>query len=149
VAGPHFGPIAVEGHGNIDVAGVNGWSIWQVAPSGIAHEIGFARQTGGNLAVLQPGPNGTVYGENEDPVVRIAHGQLNPVLAFGKLVDGRPLGYFPLTYFVVSANGAVYADDLPGKTYQALTGVKIHQQLRSVRGGHRTLLWQAKKNAAP
>ncbi len=32
-----LGQIAVDGQGNIDVSGGNGWAIWQVAPDGVCH----------------------------------------------------------------------------------------------------------------
>src|ERR1700728_3447536 len=42
------GQIAVDAQGNLDVSGGNGWAIWQVAPDGVATEIGTpnARRSG-------------------------------------------------------------------------------------------------------
>ena len=63
---------AIDGRGNIDVAGVNGWSIWQVTRSGIARQVGYgangqARRSGGNVSVLERGPGGAVYAETAPP----------------------------------------------------------------------------------
>jgi hypothetical protein len=43
----------------------------------------------------------------------------------------------PLTYFAVSPNGTIYADDIPGDE-----GFEAHQQLLSVSDRHIRLLWQ-------
>ncbi len=137
-----FGPIAVDAHGDIDVAGFNGWAIWQVTPNDVAHEVGYARRTGGGYAVLQPGPNGAIYGESGSKVVRIEAHKLVPTFTFNKRLRGQ---YFPLTYFAISPNGTTYADDIPGGDG---FGFEAHQQLRSVSNDHTRLLWQEQNAAA-
>jgi len=124
-----FGPIAIDAHGNIDVAGLfTGWSIWQIAPNGVARKVGFARQTGGDYATLERGPNGAVYGESESTILRIESHRLVPTFEFG----------FPLLiHFAFGAHGIVYADDYPGGT-----AFEAHQRLVSVRNSHVSLLWQ-------
>jgi hypothetical protein len=132
-----FGPIAVDAHGDIDVAGINGWSIWQVGPGGVAHEVGpgsGARRSGGGYSVLERAPNGAVYAENGPAILRIEPHQLVPTLSFHQ-------GFF-LTYFAVSPNATVYGDEVPGNQ-----GFEAHQQLLFARDGHTHLLWQ-EKNAA-
>ncbi len=37
-----LGEIAVDGSGNLDVCGVNGWAVWQITPNGHAHQVGSA-----------------------------------------------------------------------------------------------------------
>jgi len=81
-------PIAVDGHGNIDVAGVNGWSIWQVAKDGIARYVGYARRSGGDYAVLERGPNGSVYGMTGGGLVRVGRHRLVTTLVFRNTVHG-------------------------------------------------------------
>jgi hypothetical protein len=137
-----LGPIAIDGHGDIDVAGFNGWSIWQVAPYGVAHEVGSgsgARRSGGNYSVLERTLGGTVYAEDGSTLLRIAGVRLIPVLSLTK-VRGT---YFWLTYFAFGRHGALYADEIPGGG-----GFEAHQQLVSVRGSRVSLLWQ-EKNAKP
>jgi hypothetical protein len=136
------GPIAIDAHGQIDVAGFNGWAIWQVAPSGVAHELGYARRSGGGYAVLQAGPNGGIYGESGSAILRIEAGKLVPTFTFNERLRGQ---YFPLTYFALSPNGTTYADDVPGGDG---FGFEAHQQLLSVSNDHTRLLWQ-EPNAGP
>jgi hypothetical protein len=129
-----FGPIAIDAQGNIDVAGVNGWSIWQVNANGRAHEVGFARQSPGNYSALERGPDGAVYGENGTIMVRVEHQRLVTTFAFTKPVHGE---YFWPTYFASGRSGVIYLDEIPGDSaYEA------HQQLVSVRNTHVSLLWQ-------
>jgi hypothetical protein len=130
----NVGPIAVDAQGNIDVAGVNGWAIWQVKPDGVAHEVGFARQSPGNYSVLERAPDGAVYGENGTIIVRIDGDRLGATFAFTKPVRGE---YFWPTYFTFGPNGVVYLDEIRGDSaYEA------HQQLVSVHNSHISLLWQ-------
>lgn len=130
-----FGPIAVDRRGNVDVAGYNGWFIWQVAPSGVARQLGFARRSGGNYAVLQPGPDGSVYAENGPALLRVVNGRLRRVFEFGQKVN-REL-FYALTYFALASNGTIYATEVPDDG-----GYEAHQQLVAVRRGHVRLLWQ-------
>ena len=63
----NLGQIAVDAQGNVNVSGGNGWSIWQVAPNGVATEVtqeSEARRSGGNTSVLERAPDGLVYGES-------------------------------------------------------------------------------------
>jgi len=136
-------PIAVDAHDNIDVGGgPNGWSIWQVAPNGVAHYVGYARGSGGSDPILQPGPGGAIYAG--PGVARIEPHKLAPISTFNVALDGRLRGqYFPLTYFAFSTNGTLYADDVPGNI-----GFERHQQLVSVTNHHTSLLWQ-ETNSTP
>jgi hypothetical protein len=68
------GDVAVDGRGNLDVSGVNGWAVWQSTPNGRAHQVGSgagARRSGGNDSVLQRAPNGTVYAEDGPAILRV------------------------------------------------------------------------------
>ena len=139
----NLGPIAIDNRGNIDVAGYNGWSIWQVAPDGIAHQIGFAtnaRQSGGDFAILQRAPNGAVIAENGATLLRIEDHRLAVAFAFTQRIRGE---FFWLTYFAFGPSGTLYADEMPGGS-----GFEAHQQLVSVNGPHMNLLWQ-QNNTTP
>lgn len=132
-----FGPIAVDGHGNIDVAGFNGWSVWQVGRNGAARQVGAgsgARRSGGGYSVLERGLDGSVYAEDGPTMMRIDGRRLIPEFAFTSRVAGE---YFSLTYFAMGSHGAVYADEIPGAG-----GFEARQQLVSLRHGRVTLLWE-------
>jgi hypothetical protein len=140
-----WGSIAVDAHGNIDVScGPSGWSIWQVAPTGVAHPVvGFARGSGGTCPVLQPGPGGAIYAARPG-ISRLEPHKLVPVSALDAAVTPTVNGqYFPPTYFAFSPNGTLYVDDIPGNI-----GDEAHQQLRSVSTGHVDLLWQESNQTA-
>lgn len=133
-----FGPIAIDAHGNIDIAGVNGWSIWQIA-HGIADRVGtglnaLARRSGGDYSILERGPDGTVFAESGPHLLRISGKQLVPSFTFAHRVAGE---YFWLTYFAFAPKGTIYADEIPGGT-----GFETHQQLLSITHGHLRLLWE-------
>jgi hypothetical protein len=134
--------IAVDAHGDIDVSGFNGWSIWQVDPNGVATEVGTvaeARRSSGNTSILERGPDGAVYGEDGSNILRIEGKRLVTSYTF-TTVKGQ---YFWLTYFAFAPNGAIYADEVPGDM-----GFEAHQQLVTVAGGYVTLLWQEKNRVA-
>ena len=131
-----LGDVAVDGQGNVDVSGVNGWSVWQVTPNGQAHEVGpgsGARQSGGNYSVLQRAPNGTVYAENGPHILRVTPHHLLPAFTITS-VDHQ---YFWPTYFTFGAHGQTYLDEIPGNG-----GFEAHQQLIAIHGHHITVLWQ-------
>jgi hypothetical protein len=134
-----FGSIAIDPHGNIDVSGVNGWSIWQITSTGVARYVGYARCCDGNYANLDRGPNGTIYAENGDEIVRVDARRLTTIFTFTARVHGE---YFYPTYFALTPHRELYADELPGGG-----GFEAHQQLVSVRNTHTNLLWQ-ERNAS-
>jgi len=132
-----FGPIAVDPRGNIDVAGFNGWSIWQVGPDGAARQVGpgsGARLNGGGDSLLERAPNGAVYAENGAAVLRLTGFRLVPTFTFRTAVHGD---YFWLTHFAFAPDGTIYADELPGDA-----GFEALQLLLSVSHRHINFLWQ-------
>ncbi len=136
-AGPlnQIGSIAVTARGGIDAGTLDlGWSIWQVAPNGVARRIGFARCCDGNHAIVQTAPDGIGYGESGGAILRITSRKLVPAFTFAKPVDRQD---FSLSYFAFGPTGTIYADDLPGNI-----GFEAHQQLVSVTAGHVHVLWQ-------
>ena len=131
-----LGQIAIDAHGDIVVSGVNGWSVWQVTPGGLAHQVGRgsgARLSGGGESNLQRGPGGAVYAENGPTILRVASRRLIPMLK----ISGVHHEYFWPTNFAFGPRGAIYADELPGDD-----GFEAHQQLVSIRDGRARLLWQ-------
>lgn len=136
-----LGEIAVDGRGDVDVSGVNGWSVWQVARDGRAFEVGpgsGARQSGGNYSVLQRAPDGIVYAEDGPTILRVTAHRLVRAFTINE-VDHQ---YFWPTYFAFGEHGGAYIDEIPGDG-----GFEAHQQLIAVRGGHITLLWQQRNDS--
>ena len=130
-----LGQIAVDAQGDIVVSGGNGWSIWQVAPDGVATEVApsNARRSGGNTSVLERAPDGLVYGESGSAFLKLQGGRAIPAYSF-------PLtrrSDFWLTYFAFGPDGRVYADELPGGE-----AWEKYQQLRVVRHNRSSVLWQ-------
>jgi hypothetical protein len=133
----NLGQIAVDAQGNVDVSGGNGWSIWQVAPNGVATEVSEgeaeARRSGGNTSVLERAPDGLVYGESGSTFLRIQGTQATSAYSFP--LAGR-LSFW-LTYFAFGPDGTEYADEIPGGG-----GFERYQQLRVVGDGRSSVLWQ-------
>jgi hypothetical protein len=132
-----LGQIAVDAQGNVVVSGGNGWDIWRVASDGTATQVTGeqlnARRTGGNTSVLERASDGVVYGESGPTLLKIQGNRAIPGYSFS---DNRR-SYFWLTYFAFGSNGTVYADEIPGGE-----AWEKYQQLRVVRGGRSSLLWQ-------
>ena len=133
----NLGQIAVDAQGNVDVSGGNGWSIWQVAPDGVATEVNDgeaeARRSGGNTSVLERAPDGLVYGESGSTFLKIQGNQAIPVYSFSQ--TGR--SSFWLTYFAFGPDGSEYADEIRGGG-----AFERYQQLRVVRDDRSSVLWQ-------
>jgi glucose/arabinose dehydrogenase len=142
-----FDYIAVDAHGNIDVAGgPGGWAVWQVAPNGKARLASVdqgAHGLGGADPILQRGPGGAVYAAAGSPgIFRVEPRKLVPIAAFNGPLSRPPVGqaFLPL-YFAFSPSGTLYADDESAPVFVA------HQQLLSISTGHVSLLWQETNHA--
>jgi hypothetical protein len=132
----NLGQIAVDGQGNIDVSGGNGWAIWQVAPDGTATWLTQktnARRSGGDTSVLERAPDGLVYGESGGGLLKLQGNRAIPAYSF----PSTKRSYFWLTHFAFAPDGTVYADEIPGSG-----GFERYQQLRVVRGNRTSVLWQ-------
>ena len=129
------GQIAVDALGNVDVSGGNGWAIWQVAPNGVATEIGSpnARRSGGDTSVLERAADGVVYGESGSTFLKLQGSRAIPGYSFPQ----RPRSGFWLTYFAFGPDGTIYADEIPG-----FGAWEAYQQLRVVRDNRSSVLWQ-------
>jgi len=145
-----FDRIAVDAHGNIDVAGgPGGWGVWQVTPDGSAHLTSadrYAHGNGGSDPILQRGPGGAIYAAAGSPgIFRVEPHKFVPVAAFNSPLS-RPLhgqAFLPLN-FAFSPNGTLYTDDEPFSLLYTdpTSAFKARQQLLSIRTGHVSLLWQ-------
>ena len=130
----NLGQIAVDARGHLDVSGGNGWSIWRVAPDGTATVVTeYARRSGGDTSVLERAPDGLVYGESGSGFLKLRGDVSVPGFSFP---DG-PRSYFWLTNFAFAPDGAVYADEAPGRG-----GFEQYQQIRVVHDDRSVVLWQ-------
>jgi len=132
---PDPGQIAVDAQGNVDVSGGNGWAIWQVAPDGVATEIGApnARRSGGDTSVLERAPDGVVYGESGPTLLKLQGDR--PISGYS--FPQKPRSSFWLTFFAFGPSGTIYADEIPG-----FGAFEPYQQIRVVRADRSTVLWQ-------
>lgn len=130
-----FGQVAVDGHGNIYASSLyTGWSVYRVSPDGVATDVGYARRSGGNTAVMQVGPGGAVEADDGPSIVRVEGNQIVPSYTFGTVPGTNRFTF--LDYFAIAPNGTIYADDI------GLSGFAPYQQIVSVVQGHATSLWQ-------
>jgi len=129
-----FGQLAFDKNGDIYVAtGFRGWSLFEVAPNGIATYIGYARRSGGSISDLATTASGQVEAESGSSILNLSGDQINTRYTFGN-VPGT--NWFTLTYFAFAPNGALYADDI------GTSGFQRYQQLLTVQAGHITQLWR-------
>ena len=134
----NLGYLAVDGGGDLDVSGFNGWGVWRVSPDGAAKYIGYARQSGGSCSELVRAPDGAVYAESGSVLLRLGKHALVPTYNLNGRIDGE---YFFMTSYAFGPKGTIYADEIPGSG-----GFEAHEQLIALAAGHVTLLWlQANK----
>lgn len=148
-----FDQIAVDSHGNIDVAGgPGGYGIWQISPNGNAHLVTgsyLTQRLGGADPVLEHGPHGVVYAATASGIFQVEPHKLTPIAGFNqplsRAVHGHPLS--PL-YFAISPTGTLYADDNGPIGYQLKPGYSavFRQHLVAISNGHTSLLWQGPSN---
>jgi hypothetical protein len=126
--------IALDAHGDLDIAGFNGWGVWHVAHNGVATCLGYARASGGTLPLLVRGPDGAVYVGDGTGILRLAGTKL--MEAYNLDVTVRGESFWP-TSFAFGRDGVLYADEIPGGG-----GFEAHQQLLSFHAGRVQLLWE-------
>jgi hypothetical protein len=144
-----FDHIAVDGHGNVDVAGGPGvYGVWQITPNGDAHLVSVSyltQRVGGQDPLFERGPRGVVYAATARGIFHVEPHKLVPIAAFNKPLS-RSLHGHPLSplYFAASPTGTLYADDNGPIGYQLKPGyaAAFLQHLVSVNDGHARLLWQ-------
>jgi hypothetical protein len=130
-----FGQIAVDGLGNIYVSsGYAGWGLYKVSPDGTSTFLGQARRSGGNLADVENGPNGTIEADEGAGIVQIEGNQLVDRFVFNDVHGIR--AFWALVYFAYAPNGTLYADDQWHSAFQP------YQQIVAVTDGRGTSLWQ-------
>ncbi len=143
VAASEFASIAVDAQGNVFAsAAFAGWSIYKIAPDGVATDLGYARRSGGQPAIVQRSPDGAIEADNGPYIERVEGNRL--VTTPGVLastsgtndVSGITKFNF-LDYFAYAPDGTLYADSMP------TSGFDPYQQIVSVTSGQGASLWRA------
>jgi sugar lactone lactonase YvrE len=130
-----FGQIAIDAQGNIYASSLfTGWSVYRIAPNGMATDLGYARRSGGDTADMELGSGGLVEADNGSSILRIEGDRLVTSYAFTKARSIN--GFSFLDYFAVAPNGVIYADDVGPPAFERF------QQLVSVAHGHGHSLWR-------
>ena len=132
--------IAVDAKGNVFVsAAFDGWSVFKVA-GGRATNIGYARRSGGQPAILQRSPAGAIEADSGGGLEQVEGDRL--VAAPGVLVSTSVGQNIPgitkflfMDYFAYAPDGTLYADNMP------MGGFDPYQQIVSVTSGQGSSLW--------
>jgi hypothetical protein len=142
------GPIAVDAHGNIDVAGgPSGWGIWQVAHNGIAHLTSgamYAHGNGGAPPILEPGPGDAIYAAAGSlGIFRVEPDKLVAIAAYnGPLSPSLHGEAFTPYYIALSPTGTLDTDNQTGGyTLKPQYASLARQQLQSISNGRIRELW--------
>jgi len=131
-----LGSVAADDEGNVYVSSLfDGWSVYEIAPSGVATNLGYARRSGGNTAVVQAGPNGVIDVDDGPNVMQVQGDGLVPAYSFYR--DNVPsiTDFIFVDFFTLAPNGSLYADNLNG-------AFDPYQQIVSVVGGRAKSLWR-------
>lgn len=129
-----FGQLAVDSHGDIYVSGYTGWSIYKVAPDGVATDLGYARRSGGNTAVIERGPGDVIEADDGPNLFRIVGDRLVTDYAINKVPGINTFEF--MDYFALASNGVLYADNLGPPAFEP------YQQVISVADGRSVALWK-------
>ena len=127
-----FGSIAVDRRGDIYAStGFTGWSVYRITPSGDATYLGYARRSGGNLAILRR--NAGQIEADDGPSLLVVKG--------ASLVHEWSVNNIPgvsnfnfMNYFAVTPGGGFVADNLG-------QGFDRYQQIVSAAVGQGYSMW--------
>jgi len=141
VAASEFASIAVDAKGDVFAsAAFGGWSIYKIAPDGVATNLGYARRSGGQPAIVQRSPDGAIEADN-GPYIEQVEGD-RVVTTPGVLASISGANNVPgitkflfMDYFAYAPDGTLYADNMP------TSGFDPYQQIVSVMSGQGASLW--------
>ena len=133
--------IAVDAEGNVFAsAAFAGWSVYKIAPDGVATDLGYARRSGGQPAIVQRSPDGAIEADSGPYLEQVEGNRL--VSTPGVLVSTSGANDIPgitkflfMDYFVYAPDGTLYADNMP------TSGFDPYQQIVSVTSGQGASLW--------
>jgi len=142
VAASEFASIAVDAKGDVFAsAAFAGWSLYKIAPDGVATDLGYARRGGGQPAIVQRSPDGAIEADNGPYIEQVEGNRL--VTSPGVLASTSGANNVPgitkflfMDYFAYAPDGTLYADNMP------MSGFDPYQQIVSVTSGQGALLWR-------
>ncbi len=141
VAASEFASIAVDSQGDVFAsAAFAGWSIYEIAPDGVATDVGYARRSGGQPAIVQRSPDGAIEADNGPYIEQVEGNRL--VTTPGVLASTSGANDVPgitkflfMNYFAYASDGTLYADNMP------TSGFDPYQQIVSVTSGQGASVW--------
>jgi len=142
VGASEFVSIAVDAKGDIFAsAAFAGWSLYRIAPDGVATDLGYARRSGGQPAIVQRSPNGAIDADSGPYLEQVEGNRL--VSTPGVLMSTAGANDVPgitkflfMDYFAYAPDGTLYADNMP------TSGFDPYQQIVSVTSGQGASLWR-------
>ena len=143
VAASEFVSIAVDAKGNVFAsAAFDGWSVYKIAPDGTATNIGYARRSGGQPAIVQRSPDGVIEADDGPYLEQVEGNRLVRTPGVLQSDSTSSLNDVPgitkfvfMDYFAYAPDGTLYADNLPSAAFDP------YQQIVSVTSGQGASLW--------
>ncbi len=142
VAASEFASIAVDAKGDVFAsAAFAGWSVYEIAPNGVATDLGYARRSGGQPAIVQRSPDGAIEADNGPYIEQVEGNRLVTTPDAGVSSSGANdvsgiTKFNFLDYFAYASDGTLYADNMP------TSGFDPYQQIVSVASGQGASLWR-------
>jgi len=142
VAANEITSIAVDAKGIVFAsAAFAGWSVYKIAPDGVATDVGYARRSGGQPAIVKRSPDGGIEADDGPYIERVEGNHLvftSGVLASTSGVSDVPgiTKFIFVDYFAYAPDGTLYADNMP------TSGFDPYQQIVSVTNGQGESLWR-------
>jgi hypothetical protein len=142
VPADEFASIAVDANGDVFAsAAFAGWSVYKI-DDGVATNLGVARRSGGQPAIVQRSPDGVIEADSGPYLEQVDGNRLVPTpgvlvstsVSVGHNVPGITKFLF-MDYFAYSPDGTLYADNMP------TSGFDPYQQIVSVTSGQGASLW--------
>ena len=136
--------IAVDAKGNVFAsAAFSGWSLYKISPEGVATDIGDARRSGGQPAVVQRSPDGVIEADDGPYLEQIDGNRLMRTPGVLTSTSTTSVNDIPgvtkflfMDYFAIAPDGTLYADNMD------TGGFDPYQQIVSVTNGQGSSLWQ-------
>ena len=143
VAASELVSIAVDARGDIFAsAGFAGWSVYKIA-HGVATDIGYARRSGGQPAIVQRSPGGAIEADSGPNLEQVEGNRLVSTPGVLMSTSTSAVNDVPgitkfifMDYFAYAPDGTLYADNMP------TSGFDPYQQIVSVTSGQGASLWR-------
>lgn len=143
VAANELTSIAVDGQGNVIAsAAFAGWSVYKIGPDGVATDLGYARRSGGQPAIVQRRPDNAIEADSGAGLEQVVGNRLVPTTGVVESTSTSAPNDVPgitkflfMDYFAYGPDGTLYADNMP------TGGFDPYQQIVSVANGQGASLW--------